>query len=172
MIGNGNVFVTARAGRLRHRANIAGAIAPIGMHLQIAAKPRAPGGCFGQPKAAEAADAACAESIGGFVSAGTVRYAPALSAGALLRLSRALRLPREMRFARPADRRAAKHRKLRLLGAKEAPRFRHYSAEGRCALAIKTGRNAAMEPPWWIHRSCFPSASLSMAGSESRRSPS
>ena len=51
MIGNGNVFVTARAGRLRHRANIVGAIAPIGVHLQVAAKPRAPGSCFGQPKA-------------------------------------------------------------------------------------------------------------------------
>src|SRR6266550_513000 len=54
--------------------------------------------------------------------------------------------PREMRFARPADRRVAKHRKLRSLRAKAAPQVRHYSAEGRCALAIKIGGNAAMEP--------------------------
>src|SRR5438270_14073352 len=51
MIGNGNVFVTAGDGRLRHRANIAGAIAPICVHLQIAPKALPPRRYFGQPKA-------------------------------------------------------------------------------------------------------------------------
>ena len=76
----------------------------------------------------------------------TVHYAPALSAGAFVRLNHAPQLPRETRFARPGDRRAAKHRRLRSLRAKVAPQVRHYSAEGRCALAIKIGGNAAMEP--------------------------
>src|SRR5437588_6953498 len=79
-----------------------------------------------------------------------VQYAPALSAGALLRLNRVPRLPRETRFARPGDKHAAKHRKLRSLRAKVAPRFRRYSAEDRCAFAIRrAGESAAMDHPRW-----------------------
>src|SRR5437588_4934908 len=51
MIGDGNEFVAACDGGIRHRANIAGAIAPICVHLQIAPKARAPRRGFGQPKA-------------------------------------------------------------------------------------------------------------------------
>src|SRR5205823_3220082 len=51
MIGNGNVLVTARDGRVRHRANISGAVAPSRVHLQIAPKVPAPLPGFGQPKA-------------------------------------------------------------------------------------------------------------------------
>src|SRR5438105_3611724 len=80
----------------------------------------------------------------------TVQYTPALSAGAFVRLNHAPQLPRETRFARPGDRRAAKHRRLRSLRAKVARRFRHYSLEGRCALAIqRAGESAAMDHPRW-----------------------
>ena len=104
---------------------------------------------------ADAADAASAESIAGFVFEGTVQYAPALSAGAFLPLNCAPQLPRGTRFARPGDRRAAKHRKLRSLPAKVARRFRHYSAEDRCALAIqRTKERAAMD------HSCWPTAAF------------
>src|SRR2546423_6395252 len=51
MIGNGDVFVTARNRGVCHRANITGAIAPICVHLQIAPNARAPRRGFGQPKA-------------------------------------------------------------------------------------------------------------------------
>src|SRR5205823_1742278 len=42
MIGDGNVFVAARDCRLGHRPNIARAITPMRMHLQITAKARTP----------------------------------------------------------------------------------------------------------------------------------
>src|SRR5438552_12827543 len=51
MVGDSNEFVAARDGRLRHRANIAGAVAPICVHLQIAPKARPPQRHFGQPTA-------------------------------------------------------------------------------------------------------------------------
>ena len=51
MIGNSDEFVAARDGRIRHRTNIAGAIAPICVHLQIAPQARVPRRCFGEPKA-------------------------------------------------------------------------------------------------------------------------
>src|SRR5436309_4344484 len=51
MVGDSNEFVAARDGRLCHRANIAGAIAPICVHLQIAPKARPPRRHFGQPTA-------------------------------------------------------------------------------------------------------------------------
>src|SRR5438477_13117602 len=51
MIGDGNEFVAACDGGIRHRANIVGAVAPICVHLQIAPKARAPRRGFGQPKA-------------------------------------------------------------------------------------------------------------------------
>src|SRR3954469_20751425 len=55
MISNGNVFVAALSRRFCHRLNIAGAITPMRVHLQIAVKagpPRSGGGkqgaTFGQ----------------------------------------------------------------------------------------------------------------------------
>src|SRR5258707_10801334 len=86
----------------------------------------------------------------------TVQYAPALSACAFVRLNHAPQLPRETRFAQPGDRRVAKHRKLRSLRAKVAQRFRRYSAEDRCALAIqRAGKSAAMDPPHWLPTAAF-----------------
>src|SRR5256885_5785020 len=150
MVGDSNEFVAARDGSIRHLANLAGAIAPICMHLQIAPKARAPRRRSSQPKATFSqgakffpkrrrtrGDGASAESIGEFVFEETAQYAPALSAGAFVRLNRAPQLPRETRFGRPGDRRAVKHRKSRSLRGKVAPRFRRYSAEDRCAFAIR-----------------------------------
>ena len=50
MIGDGDEFIAALNSRIRHRANIAGAIAPMRVHLQIAAKARAPRRRFSQLK--------------------------------------------------------------------------------------------------------------------------
>src|SRR5213080_4065443 len=51
MVGDSNEFVAAHDGSIRHLANLAGAIAPIYMHLQIAPKARAPRRRSSQPKA-------------------------------------------------------------------------------------------------------------------------
>src|SRR5436309_15836463 len=51
MVGDSNEFVAARDGSIRHLSNLAGAIAPICMHLQIAPKARAPRRRSSQPKA-------------------------------------------------------------------------------------------------------------------------
>src|SRR5438874_9803975 len=52
MIGDGNVFVAARDCRLGHRPNIARAITPMRMHLQITAKARTPRWGSGEPRSA------------------------------------------------------------------------------------------------------------------------
>src|SRR5207237_4794736 len=101
---------------------------------------------------------ASAESIGEFVFEETAQHAPALSAGAFVRLNHAPQLPRETRFARPGDRRAAKHRRLRSLRAKVARRFRHYSVEGRCACNSASWGKRCDGPPTLAHRSFSPSA--------------
>src|SRR2546430_4422033 len=51
MVSDSNGFITALEGSIRSLANLAGAIAPICMHLQIAPKARAPRRRSSQPKA-------------------------------------------------------------------------------------------------------------------------
>jgi hypothetical protein len=86
----------------------------------------------------------------------TVQYAPALSAGVFVRLNHAPQLPRETRFARPGDWRAAKHRRLRSLRAKVARRSRHSSAEDRALAIQRAGKGAAMDHPRWPSAAFLP----------------
>src|SRR5436190_2234351 len=138
MVGDSNEFVAARDGSIRHLANLAGAIAPICMHLQIAPKARAPRRHSSQPKATFSQGAKffpkrrrtrgmalLPNPLANLFLKKRPNYAPALSAGAFVRLNRAPQLPRETRFPRLVDRHAVKHRKSRSLRGKVARQSRH-----------------------------------------------
>src|SRR4029453_11604362 len=86
--------------------------------------------------AADAADAASAESIVEFVSAGRGRNERVASRALSGRPSPVLRHPREMRCVRRGEGRVAKHGKPCSLPMKVARRSRHYSVEARYAFAI------------------------------------